>query len=563
MPEVTGTQDLRSYFRALWRWKWLFLAFVIAAPAIAYGLEHNKPKVYKSSALVGVNQTTVNTSLLNNSGSFSTTNVDAIAQIVTTTPVADVAAGLMSPPANPSQIVGEVSATGDTSTNFLTITATDRNPTRAAAIANAFARAISLNLQKSAVSQIDATISGIQAQLAKLSPHDTTTRPALESQLNQLLAARSTQGGEAAILQAATPSSTPAGTSLRRILELALLIGILLGLGAVVLAESMDRRLRAPEDLEAVSDLPLLAAIPPSAFSASLQTTPEDEEAFNMLRTALMYFNVDKPLASILVTSAGEKDGKTTVASRLAIAAAQAGLEVALVDGDLRRAQVTSRFDINSKSGFAAAIAGEASLKDVLVEVPIETQSAEGRLVLVPAGSPPPNPSALLASDRAVALIRELEADNDLVIIDTPAALAVSDPLPLVRRVSGVVMIARMNHTTRQTVRRLQKILQSAHGTLLGVVATGVTHGPGYEHYYPKYYSSNGDGPHGRRRLGRRRGSRKAKAAAAATASPTAAAAAPPAAAAGATASPAAAPAPAPPPTPPAPEEKAAETSQE
>ena len=83
------------------------------------------------------------------------------------------------------------------------------------------------------------------------------------------------------------------------------------------------------------------------------------------------------------------------------------------------------------------------------------------------------------------------------MIVDTPAALAVSDSMALMRSVSGVVMVARMNQSSRQTIRRLQRIIESAHGTLLGVVATGATAGPGYEHYYPKYYGATGSNGHG------------------------------------------------------------------
>jgi len=512
MPELTGTKDLRSYLGMLWRWKWLFLFFVIVAPALAYVIEHGKPNVYKSSALVGVNQTTVNTSLLNNSGSFSTTNVTAIAELVTTTPVADLAAALLNPPGSPGQIVGEVSASGDPTTNFVTITAEDHSPARAAAIANAFAKAIARNLLQSAVSQINSTIKGIQAQLATLSPHDTTTRPQLEQELSQLLASRSAQGSEAAILQAATPSSTPAGLSLRRAVELGLLIGLLLGFGAVVLAESADRRLRSPEDLESMTDLPLLAAIPASAFSSKPTVSVEHDEAFQMLRSALMYFNVDRRMDSVIITSAGEKDGKTSVATRLGLVTANAGLNVILVDADLRRAQVGERLGIDAREGLGAVIAGTRALDDVLVDYPVAEHGA-GTLRVLPAGTPPPNPSALMSSERTQAILRELESRSDLVIIDTPAALAVSDPVPLMRSVSGVVAVARMNRTTRQTIRRLQKIIESAHGNLLGVVATGATAGPGYEHYYPKYYSHNGtngaNGAGGRRRL---RGDRKPKA---------------------------------------------------
>jgi polysaccharide biosynthesis transport protein len=511
MPEVTGTKDLRSYLRMFWRWKWLFLFFVIATPALAYIVESGKTNDYQSSALVGVNQTTVNSSLVNSAGSFSTNNITAVAELLTTTPVADVAAGLMHPPGDPTQIVGEVSATGDPTTNFLTITATDRSSVRAAEIANAFANAITRNLQTSAIADINTSIKSVRAQLRTLGAHDAGARATLQGQLQQLIASRSTSGGQAAILQQASPSATPAGTSLRRTVELDLVIGLLLGFGAVVLAESMDRRLRTPEDLEGMTELPLLAAIESSAFSGELSTSHEDEEAFQMLRTSLMYFNVERPLESVVVTSAGEKDGKTTVATRLALTAASAGLNVVLVDADLRRAGVSARLGLRLQEGLGSVIVGAQSLSDALVDYALDG-TATGQLRVLPAGPPPPNPSALMSSNEMRNILRELEAQSDLVIVDTPAALAVSDPVPIMQNVTGVVIIARMSRSSRQTIKRLQNIIEQAHGHMLGVVATGTTAGPGYKHYYPSYYSngSNGSSGSGSRLPWRRKQSKSA-----------------------------------------------------
>jgi capsular exopolysaccharide synthesis family protein len=504
MPEFTGHNDLRTYLRVVWRWKLLLLAFLIVAPVLAYLIESGKPKTYSARALVGVNQTTVNTSLLNGGGSFSTSNVTAIAQLVTTSPVASVAADLLHPPPPASQIVGDVTATGDQVTNFVTISAVDHSPTRAADVANAFAHAISINLQNTAVSQLNSSIAGIQAQLGRAAPHD-PTRASLVQQLNQLRAARATQGSEAAILQPATPSATPVGPHVRRTVELAIVIGLLLGFGAVALAENADRRLRTPDDLESMTGLPVLAVIAPTAFSGKVDSSREDDEAFHMLRTALMYFNVDRRLDSVVITSAGEKEGKTTVATRLGLAAARAGQNVILVDADLRRAQVSSRLGLERGAGLGAVLAGDRQLSESLVSYPVEDPGS-GQLMILPAGPPPPNPAALIGSEEMQRVLRALEAQSDLVIVDTPAALAVSDPMALMRAVTGVVIVARMNRSSRQTIRRLQQMVQSAHGTLLGVVATGATAGPGYEHYYPKYYSKNGGiSSEGRRRPWRRR----------------------------------------------------------
>jgi succinoglycan biosynthesis transport protein ExoP len=509
MPEFTGHNDLRGYLRAVWRWKWLLLGFLVIVPAAAYVLESGKPKIYDASALVGINQATVGPS---GGGSFSTSNVTAIAQLVTTSPVASAAADLMHPPANASEIASEVTATGDPSTNFLTIAVQDRSPTRAAAIANAFAHAMAANLQASAQKQINDAIGRITTQISVMRRKN-PARAGLEAQLVQLQENKATEGSQAAILQPATPPSSPAGPHVSRAVELGLIIGLLLGLGAVVLAESADRRLHSPDELEAATKLPMLSAIAPSAFSGDLDTGPQDEEAFHMLRTSLMYFNVDQNLRSVLITSAGEEDGKTTISTRLAIAACRAGHDVVLIDADLRRAQVSRRLGITNSLGLGAVLARTEDLSRMLREYPIDDVGA-GRLRVLPAGPPPPNPAALISSGEMKNVLRQLEGEAELLIVDTPAALAVSDSLALVSSVSGVVLVARMHHSTRQTIRRLQRMIESAHGQLLGVVATGVTRGPGYDQYYPKYYTENGSAGHpvkGWRRWapGRRRGRHK------------------------------------------------------
>src|SRR5436305_3560969 len=178
MPELTGHQDLRSGLRMFWRWKFLFLSFVLGAPLVAYIVQNGKPTTYSSSALVGIDQTTVNTAVISsiNGGSFSTSNVLAIAQLVTAPAIADIAAGLLHPPARPDQIAGEVSATGDQNTNFVTVTAVDRSQTWAAEIANALPPAISLNREQSAINELDSAISGIRSQLAHAGRKDASAR---------------------------------------------------------------------------------------------------------------------------------------------------------------------------------------------------------------------------------------------------------------------------------------------------------------------------------------------------------------------------------------------------
>ena len=506
MPEFTGRRDIRSYIRTIWRWKLLILVLVIGAPAVAYYIEQGKPKNYVASTEVAFTGSSSNSSvtLPTSNSVYSSGNIQEIAKLITTPVVANIAGQLMHPPVSGASILGGVSASADISTNFITITANSNSPTQAAAVANAFAKALNVNDNKVTQDSIQSAINSYKSQLSKIS-RTNANYATLQQELAAAQAALKTPVNSISQVSPATPDFTPTGPHPKRAAELGLIIGILLAFGAVMLLDSLDRRVRSPDDLEEFTKLPLLAAIAPSAFNGELETTPVDEEAFQTLRTSLTYFTVDRQIKSVLIASPGEQEGKSTVAVRLALASAHAGLDVVLVDADLRRAGATSKLGIKTNVGLGLVLAEQRPVESALTDWPVGRDDV-GRLRVLAAGPPPPNPAALISSVAMRDLISTLEHKADLVIIDTPAALAVSDAVPLMQSVSGVVLIARMNRSSRDTVRRLHKIITSAHGRLLGAVATGVTSGPGYEKYSRTYYTSTGTG--GKRG---RRGKRKAE----------------------------------------------------
>lgn len=491
-PELTEQADLRTYARIFWRWKWLFLAIVILIPLAVYLVERHKPNVYASSTLLELQD--VSTSLGSSGAPVLSGNIDAVARLATTTPVAEIAARILHQPASSAGALGgAVSATGDADTGFVTITALDRDPGRAAAIANAFAAALSARQSAQARQILSQQITAVQNQLASVPASDPTERTTLVEQVAQLKGLRASTPAGAQVIQAALPSSTPAGTTTRRAVELALLIAVLLGIGAVLLVDHADRRMRSPDDLERLTGWPLLAAIPPSAFSPDTITDPHEQEAFDMLSGALVYFNAERPLRSVAVVSPLIGDGKTTVAVGLALATARAGKKVVLVDADLRRPQVAARLGMEPRDGLGSVLAGQRSLDELLIEYPIEQPDA-GALFVLPAGPPPPNPAALLRSDRMAETVELLEERADLVVVDTVAALAGSDPLPVLQLVSGCVAIVRMNRSATSAVRRLMKVIAAAKATVLGAIITGASgasagYGAGYY-----YYSKNGHG---------------------------------------------------------------------
>jgi polysaccharide biosynthesis transport protein len=194
----------------------------------------------------------------------------------------------------------------------------------------------------------------------------------------------------------------------------------------------------------------------------------------------------------VLVTSAAHQDGKTTVATNLALACAQDDRDVVLIDADLRRPQVATRLGCDVNFGLDAVLLGEHGLDEALIDV---ENAGGGRLRVLPAGSPPPNPSVLLGSDRMRALLAELTEKTDMIVLDTPALLAVSDAIPLMGQVAGTVLVARMNRTTRDSLERSRQVITSSGGSILGVVATGTRAGGlyGYGEYGYGYYESSSD----------------------------------------------------------------------
>lgn len=501
MPEFTGSRDIWSYIRTIWRWKLLILVLVVGAPAVAYLMERGKPEQYSATATVSVLS---NGSVVTGSGAgsspFQSNNVTAIAQLITTSSVADIAAAELKPTQTPAEAVSGVSTSADTTTNFITITAVKGSPDDAADVANAFASALNVAGSTQIKDELEKTIKTTKAQLAHVSK-SSANYGSLEANLQTYETELAAPNDVASTIQPASPVDTPVGPHPRRAAELGLVIGLLLSVALVMLLDSADRRLRSPDDLEQFTGLPLLAAIGPSAFAAELETTPVDEEAFQTLRTSLTYFTVDRQIRSVLIASPGEQEGKSTVAVRLALAAARAGLDVVLVDADLRRAGATGKLGLKPNVGLGLVLAERRPAETAMVDWPLAQDDA-GRLRILGAGPTPPNPAALISSEAMRDLVRDLESRFDLVVIDTPAALAVSDAVPLMQSVSGIVLIARMNRSSRDTVRRLQKIIISAHGLLLGAVATGVSSGPGYEKYSKAYYSTTA-GSTGKRGLRR------------------------------------------------------------
>jgi receptor protein-tyrosine kinase len=282
------------------------------------------------------------------------------------------------------------------------------------------------------------------------------------------------------------------------------LVGLLVGLGLIFLSERLDRRIREAPELERAYGVPLLGAVPEShAYEvAGVEPMPGSEaEAFALLRARLRYFNVDREVRTLLMSSAMPGEGKTTVALNLAIAEAVAAhSNVILLEADLRRPNLAKRLRIPTTPGLAEIVSHNATLEAALQEVTIprhfDENGASPKFHIITAGAVPPNPAELVESRAMVELLSTLAERFDLVVIDSPPTSVVSDAIPLMRLVSGVVVVSRVDTTTRDGARQLREQLIKLRASTLGVVANAMPvgrrgyygYGYGYSDYRSGYY---------------------------------------------------------------------------
>lgn len=382
---------------------------------------------------------------------------------------------------------------GEGESNIATITATDEDPRRAALIANTFSSEYIKFRQEADQSTLRNAQQIVQQQLDQLTPEEAAGPEGqrLRDRVEQFDVLATLQTGNAELVQRANAPTAPASPKPARNTAIGLVLGLLLGVGVALLREQVDRRLRTHDDVLRAYRLPLLGEIPRS-FGIARDRDPDAQElpqvateAFRLLRANLRYFNVDRQVRSVLVTSAAPRDGKTTVSWNLVIAEAQSGKRVLLIEADLRRPTLARDHKIGVTAGLSSVLAGMQSMEEATVSRPLLRTSGEGgqtKLDILYAGPTPPNPSELLESARMRDLLQEAEELYDLVVIDTPPATIVADAIPLFQEVDAVIVVSRLNHSERDAAEALREQLERLEAPVLGLVINGTRHTDSY--YY-------------------------------------------------------------------------------
>ena len=325
-----------------------------------------------------------------------------------------------------------------------------------------------------------------------------------QSQLEELdfVADVESAGGAQVITTAEAPSS-PVSPNPIRDGAVALVLGAVLGVGVAFLVDTLDERIRSAGDLERVAGgLPTLALIPesPRGSDATFVAARDDArgpmaEAFRTLRTAVKFAAIDHPIGVIQVTSAAAGEGKTTTVANLAVALAQGGDRVAVVCCDLRRPKLQERMGVSLVPGLTDVLLGEVTLDEAV-------RRYDTNVFVLPAGSLPPNPSELLSSQKATAVIRALAEKVDLVVIDCTPVLPVTDSLVVSRMSDATIVVADARTTDRKALRRTLQLLGQVNAPTIGLVLNGLPEGGDYGYGYGYGYIAdhNGSGDGARRR---------------------------------------------------------------
>jgi polysaccharide biosynthesis transport protein len=318
-----------------------------------------------------------------------------------------------------------------------------------------------------------------------------------QQQLEDLrLTAGMASSGGAEVLTEAKPVDTPVSPKPLRDAGIGLVIGLLLGIAIAYLRDRLDERIRDSADVDRVSGgLPILASIPtvegkvePRFVACRDDPRSHAAEAYRSLRTSVKFSSLDHPIKVLQVTSASSGEGKSTTVSNLGVVLAQGGDRVAIVCCDLRRPTVHERFEQTLAPGFTDVLVGDETLSRAL-------RGITPNLFVLPAGSLPPNPSELLSTQRASAIISALAEEFDVVLLDSTPILPVTDALVMSRLVDATLVVIDSRMTKRNALRRTLQMLRQVNAPVLGLVLNGVqagSDGYGYRYGYGSDESRRG-----------------------------------------------------------------------
>jgi succinoglycan biosynthesis transport protein ExoP len=496
-PEAT----LGSLLAVLWRRKWWVIAVTVLGLVASLGYSLTEPKAYSASAQLLV-QAEAEVTTAPSPQPITPTYILTELQLVTTAPVkAAVTRQLGSAPKVSAAEVGQ--------TNVISVTATGASPRRAALIANAYAtafityqRSVTISNLAAAETQLSQQITSTAAQVKSLQ-----SNPAAATQVSALLATESALKAQLAQLQVngavatdavqvvtpATAPTAPSSPKPARDAILGLILGLLLGIGLALVMAHLDDTVYLKEEVQRLTSGSRVLGLVPMVDTwknknktlVITATKPNSVagEAYRSLRTSLQFASLDGLARVILVTSASEGEGKSATVANLGVVLATAGERVAVISCDLRRPRLAQFFGLDEQVGLTTVLLGRCSLEEALQPVP----GTDG-LTILPTGERPLDPTGVLGSEELAGVLGQLRNMFDLVLIDSPPLLPVTDAVILAQAVDTTLLVVAAGQTRGKDLRRATEVLSLVHATTIGVVLNEVTKSTGYGYGYGKAY---------------------------------------------------------------------------
>ncbi len=502
---------------------WLVLLTTAIVAGVAVFLSSRQQSLYEASAQVLLKHQNLASGL---AGIPDLTGVDVDpvrdaetqTQIAMSPAVAERVARVADLPGiDASSVLDHASVTPDPGSDILNFQVTYPDPEIAARLATIHARAFVAHRQDLDTTALVAARNELTARIEELQAGDFRGSDLVANLVEteqQLRTLEALQTSNASLLRAAD-GATQVQPKLVRDAVLGVVLGLMLGIGLAFALDALDTRIRSSSEIAERLELPLFArlAAPPRKNRRRNRLVILSEphgpraEAFRMLRSNLEFANLDRGARSIIVTSALEREGKSTTIANLAVALARAGQRVALVDLDLRKPLLGKFFGIDrSHPGVTSVVLGRSTLQEAMVDVfriPSENDEPEtsarenggssgatglrGSLRVLVAGLSPPDPGEFVSSPKLAGLLRELSETHDLVLIDTPPVLVVGDTSVISRNADAMVVVTNLKLLKRPAVQELARALATCPTVKLGFVVTGAEADEVFDHWAYNY----------------------------------------------------------------------------
>jgi polysaccharide biosynthesis transport protein len=526
---MTGGNELglAHYLRLLKHNLWLVLLVFVLVTASAVYYSERQPKQFQSSADVFLGTQNEAAALSN----IAVQSSDPVRQAATQADLARtpaVAAQALRiakiTTRTPEGLLSNSSVSNPSNADILTFSVTDSDPLIAERLANGYATAYTRYRRQLDTTAIASARKQVERRLTQLSDAGEQRSAAYANLLTteQQLATQQVLQGSNAMLVRSAGAAAQIAPRPKRDAALAAILGLVLGVGLAFGRDALNTRVRNASEVEERLHLPLLGRVPPpprrlrAGDQLLMLADPRgvEAEAFRILATSLEFVNLERAARTIMFTSALRGEGKSTTVANLAVALARNGKRVVLVDLDLRQPSLMNFFSLGGRPGITDVALGHATLEDAVASVAVLSSTDEerapsrngrppGGLAVLPSGPVPLNPAEFVGSPALAHILTSLEPSADLVLIDAPPMLGLSDAMSIAAGVDGVVVVTRQSVIRRGVLQELHRVLADAPVTKLGFVMTGSgeaeSYGYGYGYGYGHGHAESSSSPSGAR----------------------------------------------------------------